>query len=398
MAMTEDDVYRQSTQYRLWSFTPETLASLRARTNALATERVRAAIDRATKAKTAGVESGDTPPEGGDVPGRSRNGSSTGHDIQCLAVEEEQKLVNYYCVQAMALAEDYCKLPTNVKATAIQYLRRFYLSNSPMTYHPKTITPCALFLATKTENHYTSLKSFAAKLPNTAPEDVIAAELLITQSLRFTLDVKHPFRALEGGFMELLALAEGKLPGGQEAVDRLREMRGGNATREDVKNRIREAHGKAKDILKTSAQLTDAYFLYTPAQIWMASLMVVDEPLATVYLDAKFALDDLSAAQREKQLSKKTRIIATLRDLAALLRSAPSVEPSKQEHADLKAIAKKLYHCQNPDKVDLVRLNQAQKREGGIEGALDEKALKKRKLERERLAQDEQVFGGELGK
>src|SRR5437667_9302240 len=79
-----------------------------------------------------------------------------------------------------------------------------------MTYHPKEIMKSALFLATKTENHYTPLKDFVSQLPKTTAEGVIATEFLVTQGLRFTLDVRHPYRALEGGFMELIAYAEGK--------------------------------------------------------------------------------------------------------------------------------------------------------------------------------------------
>ncbi len=98
--MSEDDIYRASTQYRLWSFTPETLASLRASTNAVATDRVRAAIKRVREKQD----------------GSASNGSSTEKEkeIECLTVEEEQKLVGFYCVRAMGLA-DFCSFPTNVK-------------------------------------------------------------------------------------------------------------------------------------------------------------------------------------------------------------------------------------------------------------------------------------------
>ncbi|KLJ05658.1 cyclin H, partial [Blastomyces silverae] len=47
--MLEDDIYRASSQYRLWSFTEESLRSIRDNTNAVASERVRAAIRRATR-------------------------------------------------------------------------------------------------------------------------------------------------------------------------------------------------------------------------------------------------------------------------------------------------------------------------------------------------------------
>lgn len=103
--MTEDDLYRTSTQYRLWSFTADTLVSLRTSTNAVAAERVRAAIQRAREAAA------------------SKNGSEAARtpsgEIDCLTVEEEQKLVAFYCVQAMKLA-DFCSLPTNVKVGTLR--------------------------------------------------------------------------------------------------------------------------------------------------------------------------------------------------------------------------------------------------------------------------------------
>ena len=103
--MTEDDIYRTSTQYRLWSFTREALASLRSATNASASDGVRAAIrsqrtaqDRAEAAKK----------------GNSEEVADTAKEVDCLTVEEEQKLVGFYCVKAMQFA-DFCEFPTNVK-------------------------------------------------------------------------------------------------------------------------------------------------------------------------------------------------------------------------------------------------------------------------------------------
>ena len=119
LSMTEDEIYRTSTQYRLWSFTSEALASIRLTTNALAAERVRAAIKRKRRALTA--ESVQTAEGSGRVPndeGKERNGSEDGMggevQVECLTVEEEQKLVGFYCVKAMELA-DFCNFPTNVK-------------------------------------------------------------------------------------------------------------------------------------------------------------------------------------------------------------------------------------------------------------------------------------------
>ena len=269
-----------------------------------------------------------------------------------------------------------------------------------MTYHPKEMMPSAIFLATKTENHYTSLNSFVAKLQKTTAEDVIAPEFLLTQGLRFTFDVRHPHRGLEGGFMELLALARGKenlvpsntrSPGQlQQAMTELEPVKGGSKisrSAEDVVRRIQTAHGKAKDVLKTAALLTDAYFLYTPSQIWMSSLYLADEPLARFYINSK--LPSSSPIQ--------PRLFTILKSCADLLRSSPSADPGEAEMKELMKIDKKLYKCRNPEKIDLVGINKAQKREGHEDG-LDDKLIKKRKLERQKSEKEvEDIFGPALG-
>ena len=272
-----------------------------------------------------------------------------------------------------------------------------------MTYHPKEMMPSAMFLATKTDNHYTSLKTFVSKLPKTTAEDVVAPEFLLTQGLRFTFDVRHPQRGLEGGFMELLALATGKGQGTapsektptqlQEGMLKVKPAKGAKTTVKtsgDLKVRIQSAHGKAKDILKSSALLTDAYFLYTPAQIWLATLLLVDEPLALFYLDIKIPT----------QSDVKPKLVSTLRACAEMLRFSASMSPSGEELKELTRIDKKLYKCRNPEKMDLVRINKAQKREGEgkDEDGVDEKVVKKRKLERKKGKEEaEAIFGPPIG-
>lgn len=379
--MTEDEIYRASTQYRLWSFTPEMLHSMRSTTNALAADGVRRAIHSLDmRNDSVGVED----------PSR---------EVDCLTVEEEQKLVWYYCTKTVDFA-DFCNLPTHVKATAVQYMKRFYLSNSPMTYHPKEMMPSALFLATKTENHYTPLKAFASKLDRTKPEDVVAPEFLLTQGLRFTFDVRHPLLGLEGGFMELLALANGKGHSSSQdsssklqremlGIDSAKEGRPKTESAEEMVLRVKNAHGKAKEILKTSALLTDAYFLYTPSQIWFSSLFIADEPLAQFYFKTKFPLSS----------ELKTKILSTLRQCSDHLRSSVSAKPGELELKELTRIDKKLYKCRNPEKIDLVGINKAQKRDGDGTGndGLDEKIIKKRKLARENsMKEAEEVFGPAL--
>jgi len=264
-----------------------------------------------------------------------------------------------------------------------------------MTYHPKEIMPSALFLSTKTENHYTSLRSFVAKLPKTTAEDIIAPEFLLTQGLRFTFDVRHPQRALDGNFMELMALARGDATAtsGQNkstatGIIGLEPAQTGEkrtTSKEEVVGRIQKAQGKAKAILKTSALLTDVYFLYTPAQICLSVLMLADAPLISFYLDTRFPTPS----------PFKPKLLITLRACVSMLQSSPSASPGDTEKKALTKIDKKLYRCRNPDKIDLVSINKAQKRDGeGKEDELDEKVIKKRKLEREKSKKEvDDVFG-----
>ena len=266
-------------------------------------------------------------------------------------------------------------------------MKRFYLSNSPMTYHPKEIMPSALFLSTKTENHYTTLAKFASRLPKSTSEDIIAPEFLLTQGLRFAFDVRHPNRGLEGGFMELMAMAKGER--GEVVKAKMMEIVPTKAyprrlkTQQDLTQRIQQAHDKANRTLKTSALLTDAYFHFTPSQIWMSSMLLADEQILKILLDHMLL----------HQTEVKTSIMQILSRCCRMLESSLSADPSAGELEDLKRIDKKLYRCRNPEKIDLVGLNKAQKREG-TENGLDEKTIKKRKLERERAEKEaNDVFG-----
>ena len=50
----------------------------------------------------------------------------------------------------------------------------------------------------------TAENRFADNFPKTKSEDIQAGEFLLCQGIRFSFDVRHPFRALQGAAMELL--------------------------------------------------------------------------------------------------------------------------------------------------------------------------------------------------
>ncbi|KAL5041925.1 hypothetical protein BDW71DRAFT_190968 [Aspergillus fruticulosus] len=419
--MIEDDIYRTSSQYRLWSFTEESLRSVRQNTNRLASDRVRVALRRAREARqSANSSAAGTPnPNAGASDADSKAGEEK--DIECLTPEEEQELVRYYCEQIIQLGESYKPpMPTIVRATAIQYLRRFYLTNSPMTYHPKTIMPCALFIATKTDNYYMSLRHFADGVPgDTTAEDIIAPEFLVMQSLRFTFDVRHPFRGLEGGIMELNAIAQGlgqpapHLPA-QTAEDLRRALPSlppalnspSSTSSSSISDRLARAHHNTREILKSAAQMTDAYFLYTPSQIWLSALSIADEPLMQFYLNTK--LPSPPETEPENPTAHlRAKILQTLTSCATLLQSYKPLASDPEQKKALRRIGKKLYHCQNPEKVNLAGQKRipaaaaaaasasANPSETATPDSEVERLAKKRKLEVEQQRAGD-IFGGEL--
>lgn len=116
---TEDDIYRASTQYRLWNFTAEKLASLRADTNAVAQKTVKAAIKRKRAAQL--LSGSSTPASDAGAYGSSNGEKKEDKPIDCLTAEEEKKLVDYYCATMLRIAESILKLPINVGVCILLY-------------------------------------------------------------------------------------------------------------------------------------------------------------------------------------------------------------------------------------------------------------------------------------
>ncbi|KAF7897218.1 hypothetical protein EAF00_005446 [Botryotinia globosa] len=377
---TEDARYRTSTQYRHWSYTPSALRSLRESTNALATTQVRDAVRRAREARAASSNDNSEAENS-----RSASAALTDGEVDCLTVDEELKLLDYYCRQMLQLG-DHLGVPIEVKATAIQYIRRFYISHSLMTYTPTTILKTALFFATKTENHYFRITRFASDIGKTTTEEILSSEFLLTQGLRFQFDIRHPYRGLEGAIMELLAISTHKISIPAELESQRPE---------NMHNLILESHGHARHYLKTSALLCDSYFHYTPSQIMFASLYLASAPLATFYL----ALKSYNPSNPDTNTATSTyqKLLTLIKNLAQILSSIPE-EQTPEQRQEIQALVKKLKKCRNPEKADLVGL-QKMKREGveGKDGEDEEKIIKKRKMEREqRLKEEQDLFGGSL--
>ncbi|KAK6951506.1 hypothetical protein Daesc_006027 [Daldinia eschscholtzii] len=305
---TEDARYRQSSQYRLWSFTPSHLATLREKTNTLA----RTHISNRLRASDPPVD---------PLP-------------NFLTPEEEYMILNHFTLELLRAAP-YCQLPTDIQATAAIFLRRFYLTNSVMTYPPQELIKTCIFFGCKAEGYFIRVQKIADIFPNTTGEMILAAEYVLCQGIRFAFDVRHPFRALEGTVMELRRL--------------------GNFD----DDRINRAHKRTRDILKFSPLVTDAYFHYTPSQIMYAALAIADEELVQRMLQEAFA------GQNEEAKAKVWSVIRTCKEM--LEKEPPEKMTSywtdPESNKAIKALRRKLAKCRDPDRVDLVALQKARREE-----------------------------------
>jgi cyclin H len=166
---TEDERYRQSTQYRLWSFSHAQLAETREKTNALAHANISKrltilAMSQPTATPVTGAAPSRhlSPPAGDGVVTPIPADQANPHDgttftlPEFLSPAEELALLNFYTVELLRAAA-FCELPTDIRATAAAFLRRFYVTNSIMTYPPTELLKTCLFFGAKAEGFYTRL-------------------------------------------------------------------------------------------------------------------------------------------------------------------------------------------------------------------------------------------------
>lgn len=113
--LTEDDIYRTSSQFKNWNFTPEKLAAQRLTTNIQASERVKAAVARQRaqrQLRLTDAASASEAENGGSTPVRMEG------EVNCLTVAEEKRLVDTFCERAVELG-NFLKFPIEVTVRSL---------------------------------------------------------------------------------------------------------------------------------------------------------------------------------------------------------------------------------------------------------------------------------------
>ncbi|KAF9229451.1 cyclin-like protein [Gyrodon lividus] len=279
-------LYEASTQFKSWRFSPEQLVVVRESLNSAAVTAIRNTFEA-------------------DELGSSAH-------VSFLNAEDEHLLVKLYITKIPQLCGHF-RFPEEVEATAITYLKRFYLRNTVMDWHPKNVMLTALFLATKTTNNPISLDSYTSNIPRTSPSDVLDLEFLIAQSLSFEFAVWHAHRALWGLWLDLQSLPE---------------------ITEDL--RPRDVYEMALKHVRNS-RFTDAELIYAPSQIALAALSLASPLLAQKWVGSKH-----SGAESAWGFLEST--IGTVKYSITQTGQPPDVEAVRE-------IDRRLKLCKNPEKV-----------------------------------------------
>ncbi|CAO3659987.1 unnamed protein product [Umbelopsis ramanniana] len=319
-------LYEQSSQFRHWRFSHAQLHDIRDTANAAAVERVKTNYDQELEA--------------------SKDSSNSKDTLQFLNVDEELSLCIFYESRLQTMCK-MVKLPDVVMYTAVMYMKRFFLNNTVMDYHPKDVLYTCLFLATKAENERLSIDEFCQKLRVPSADSVLNLEFIVSQGLKFEYCIYHPYRAAYGLYLDLQSV--------------ITEMKS-----------LKSLYNKAQAII-SKLVLTDVPFVYQPSQIALAAFMVADseptiEESINRYIDLRFA-------------DQRAMLITIKDDIANVLNKFKLVTTD-----EAKTIDRRLRSCANPAKnpdSSIYKKRQAEREKADEEKRI--KKLKERELSRESL-------------
>ncbi|EMG46826.1 CCL1 Cyclin CCL1 [Candida maltosa Xu316] len=343
--VSNDDLYRNSTQFELWSFTMENLQETKRKANEKgaksAREKFNQAFEQAKQENPAIFE--QYPDELNDSM------------ISLVTAEEESTFLDFY-IQNITTTCNFFKMPTQVRLTAASFFKKFYLVNSVMEFHPKNVLYTCIFLAAKSENYFISIESYVKALKGTDKAHILDLEFIVLQSLKFTLLVHHPIRPLYGFFLDFQALL---LHPEQLMYDVSVDTLG-------------NLYNSAKEWLNKYFMVSDVGFLFTPPQIALAAMYDTDRRITEKYLKRKFLKDEgkLEAIPEGETEEEKPK-------------EEPESKPEPTNREQYESLVKLIKRC-----IRIAKQSQVADREASKEidkkcfFALDPKKLISRKIKR----------------
>lgn len=252
-------------------------------------------------------------------------------DIEYLTLEEEQLMT---CEKTF---KDW-DMPHEVKATAMTYMRRFYLSHLAMNHDPKSIWLACIYVACKCEEwagpnlgaSKLSIDKFIGKACAKSSDtnkarsraNVIDQEIPVIRGVKFQLTVHHPFLPLEGLLVQINSIAQ---------------------KRGIAHDRNFGKQGAIRFI--NSSLLTDAMFLFPPSQIALAGLL---DGLEKAKNDTEANLFQLLLDHMTKDSDHMTTVGLRKRGLEIIAFVEQTVQNTAVKEDEFVRIGLKLKECGNP--------------------------------------------------
>ena len=282
--------YLQSSQAQHWTFSADQLAQMRTKANRQAAD---ALAQYASDAKVGTCLTQESVPA-------------------LLSVADELAIIRFYLLRIGRLVRAF-HLPSLIESTAMTLMKRFYLRNSCMQFHPKLIMYVAclprltsIYLASKAENYPLPLAKFCAQVneasagkqapaptkPSPARGDVTEniirdLEFGMVQSLDFELAVHGAQRALYGLILDFQTLQN-------------------PLSREDL-----TAFAAAVQGYVQGARLTDAEFIYAPPHIALAACWMCEAKGTSGTISGKDIVQKWLAAKRERASTARAAQLET---------------------------------------------------------------------------------------
>ncbi|KAL5794756.1 hypothetical protein ACOSP7_003350 [Xanthoceras sorbifolium] len=117
---------------------------------------------------------------------------------------EDFKLIKMHMSNYISKLAQHVKVRQRVVATAVTYMRRFYIRKSMTEYDPHLVAPTCLYLASKAEESTVQArlltfyikKIYSDEKYRYEVKDILEMEMKILEALNYYLVVFHPYRSL----------------------------------------------------------------------------------------------------------------------------------------------------------------------------------------------------------
>lgn len=277
-----------------------------------------------------------------------------------LNPQDEKTLLRHYEYALKQFCSQFKPpMPKYVVGTSMAFLKRFYLYESVMNYHPKDIMLTCVYLACKVEEFNVSIMQFVSNLKGDKEKIadlILSHELLVMHGLHYHLTVHNPFRPVEGFYIDIKT----RCPDVGD-VEKLR---------------------KGTDDFIDRTLNTDACLVFSPSQIALAGILS-SASKAGMNLDS-YVTDTLLEGGNKDKL---TKTIEQIKRVRYMVKHTPSLN-----REEVRAIEQKLDKCRNQENNPHSEVYK-RKMEEMLEGEEEYQTKKRKKIAEKEKKEERELLG-----